>query len=64
MPELAGSRPVKSLLCKFVAIESDSEIRGLLLGTAYGFLIMFSYYILRAVRDEISSADRGNLQIL
>ena len=25
---------------------------------------MFSYYILRAVRDEISSADRGNLQIL
>ena len=28
------------------------------------FSLCFSYYILRAVRDEISSADRGNLQIL
>jgi len=55
---------MKSLLNKFVAIESDEELKGLLLGTAYGFLIMFAYYILRAVRDEISSADRGNLQIL
>jgi len=36
----------------------------MLWATAYGFFIMFSYYILRAVRDEISSADRGNLQIL
>ncbi|NNK38149.1 MAG: MFS transporter, partial [Xanthomonadales bacterium] len=40
------------------------ELKGLLWGTAYGFFILFSYYILRAVRDEISSADRGNLQIL
>ena len=56
--------PLKALLGKFVTIESDEEYAGLLLGTAYGFLIMFSYYILRAVRDEISSADRGNLQIL
>ena len=55
---------MKSLLRKFVTIENDDEFRGLSLGTAYGFLIMFSYYILRAVRDEISSADRGNLQIL
>ncbi len=36
----------------------------MLWSTLYGFSIMFSYYILRAVRDEISSADRGNLQIL
>lgn len=36
----------------------------MLWATAYGFFILFSYYILRAVRDEISSADRGNLQIL
>ncbi|MFH1764876.1 MAG: MFS transporter [Gemmatimonadota bacterium] len=35
-----------------------------LLATAYGFFILFSYYILRAVRDEISVADRGNLQFL
>ncbi|MGD2121799.1 MAG: Npt1/Npt2 family nucleotide transporter [Gemmatimonadota bacterium] len=35
-----------------------------LLATAYGFCILFSYYILRAVRDEISVEDRGNLQIL
>jgi len=55
---------MKSLLNRFVAIESDDELKGLLMGTAYGFLIMFAYYILRAVRDEISSADRGNLQIL
>lgn len=35
-----------------------------LLATAYGFCILFSYYILRAVRDEISAEDRGNLQLL
>jgi AAA family ATP:ADP antiporter len=36
----------------------------MLLATAYGFCILLSYYILRPVRDEISVADRGNLQIL
>jgi AAA family ATP:ADP antiporter len=36
----------------------------MLQAAAYGFFIMFAYYILRAVRDEISAADRGNLQIL
>lgn len=49
---------------KFADVRNDDELKGLLWGTAYGFFIMFSYYILRAVRDEISSADRGNLQIL
>jgi len=49
---------------KLVDIRDDNEFKGLLAATAYGFFIMFSYYILRAVRDEISSADRGNLQIL
>ncbi len=53
-----------NLISKLVDIRSDVELKGLLWGTAYGFFIMFSYYILRAVRDEISSADRGNLQIL
>jgi ATP:ADP antiporter, AAA family len=47
-----------------VDFRSDEELKGMLWATAYGFFIMFSYYILRAVRDEISSADRGNLQIL
>jgi len=47
--------PLKALLGKFVTIESDEEYGGLLLGTAYGFLIMFSYYILRAVRDLMSA---------
>lgn len=42
----------------------DEEVRALLWATAYGFFILFSYYILRAVRDDISSADRGNLQLL
>ena len=55
---------LKNLVKKLVDIHDDDELRGLLIATAYGFFIMFSYYILRAVRDEISSADRGNLQIL
>ena len=55
---------MRDLVRKLVDVHGDAELKGLLWGTAYGFLIMFSYYILRAVRDEISSADRGNLQIL
>lgn len=35
-----------------------------LLATAYGFFILFAYYLLRPVRDEIGAADRGNLQLL
>lgn len=57
-------RLLRQLIGKFVDLEDDDELKGLLWATAYGFFIMFSYYILRAVRDEISSADRGNLQIL
>jgi AAA family ATP:ADP antiporter len=53
-----------SLVAKFADVRTDDELKGLLWGTAYGFLIMLSYYILRAVRDEISAADRGNLQLL
>jgi AAA family ATP:ADP antiporter len=55
---------LKALIGKFAEIHDDTEMKGLLIATAYGFFIMFSYYILRAVRDEISSADRGNLQYL
>jgi AAA family ATP:ADP antiporter len=55
---------VRALLARFVEVRNDNELKGLLWGTAYGFLIMLSYYILRAVRDEISAADRGNLQLL
>jgi len=57
-------RVLKSLVGKVVEIRNEDELGGLLWGTTYGFLIMFSYYILRAVRDEISAADRGNLQYL
>lgn len=57
-------RLLRQLIGKFVELEDDTELAGLLWATAYGFFIMFSYYILRAVRDEISSADRGNLQII
>lgn len=42
----------------------DREAVPVLLATAYGFSILFSYYILRPVRDEISAADRGNLQVI
>ena len=55
---------LKSLISKLVEIKSDDELKSLALATVYGFFIMSSYYILRAVRDEISSADRGNLQII
>ncbi len=54
----------KSVVSRVVDFRSDEEWRGMLWAAAYGFFIMFSYYILRAVRDEISAADRGNLQIL
>jgi AAA family ATP:ADP antiporter len=42
----------------------EEEAAPLFWATAYGFCILFSYYVLRAVRDEISAADRGNLQYL
>ncbi len=51
------------LLRKLLPLERD-EIAPVLIATAYGFCILLSYYILRPVRDDISSADRGNLQIL
>ena len=54
---------VKRLFQKIVDVR-DEELKALLWATAYGFFILFSYYILRAVRDDISSADRGNLQLL
>jgi AAA family ATP:ADP antiporter len=55
---------LKAMINKVVDVRDDNELKGLLIATAYGFFILFSYYILRAVRDEISSADRGNLQYL
>jgi ATP:ADP antiporter, AAA family len=55
---------LRSLLAWVVDFEDDTELRGMLHAAAYGFFIMSSYYILRAVRDEISAADRGNLQLL
>jgi len=54
---------VKRLLLKTVATHDD-EAAPLAWATAYGFCIMLAYYVLRAVRDEISAADRGNLQYL
>jgi AAA family ATP:ADP antiporter len=55
---------LRSLLGWAVEFRDEKEPRGMLQAAAYGFSIMFGYYILRAVRDEISAADRGNLQIL
>ncbi len=48
---------------KLVSVK-DNEIGAMLVATAYGFCILLSYYIIRPVRDEISSADRGNLQLI
>jgi AAA family ATP:ADP antiporter len=51
------------MLKKIIPVERE-EWGPVLMATAYGFCILFSYYILRPVRDEISVADRGNLQYL
>ena len=48
---------------KIVTVKRE-EIAPMLWATFYGFCIFVSYYMLRPVRDEISSADWGNLQIL
>ncbi len=55
---------LKVVIGWFVDFKDDDELRGMLWAAAYGFLIMLASYILRAVRDEISAEDRGNLQIL
>jgi AAA family ATP:ADP antiporter len=53
----------RALLRSLIAIRG-AERGAVLLATAYGFCILFAYYILRPVRDEISAEDRGNLQLL
>jgi AAA family ATP:ADP antiporter len=55
---------MRNLISKFVDVRSDVELKGLMWSIAYGFLIMSSYYILRAVRDEIGASDSRNLQLL
>ena len=54
---------LKRLILK-TAVAQEDEAAPLAWATAYGFCVLFSYYVLRAVRDEISAADRGNLQYL
>lgn len=51
------------LLGKLVPLRPGEAVP-LLLATAYGFCILFAYYLLRPVRDEIGAADRRNLQVL
>ena len=55
---------MRALIAKFIDVRDDNEFRGLLWSIAYGFLIMTSYYILRAVRDEIAASDNRNLDLL
>jgi len=52
-----------SVLRRVVPVRAG-ETAPMLLATAYGFCILFAYYLLRPVRDEIGAADRGNLQVL
>jgi len=54
---------LRRLILKSVSARED-EVAPLAWATAYGFCVLLSYYVLRAVRDEISAADRGNLQYL
>lgn len=58
-----GRNPLLRGLQRIVDVR-DEEVRALLVATFYGFCILLSHYILRPVRDEISSADRGNLQVI
>lgn len=51
------------LFAKLVPVR-PGEAAPTLLATAYGFCILFAFYLLRPVRDEIGAADRGNLQLL
>jgi AAA family ATP:ADP antiporter len=51
------------LLARLVPFRQGEAVP-VLLATAYGFAILFAYYLLRPVRDEIGAADRGNLQVL
>lgn len=51
------------LFTTFVPLR-PGEAAPTLLATAYGFCILFAFYLLRPVRDEIGAADRGNLQLL
>jgi AAA family ATP:ADP antiporter len=52
-----------SFFAKIVPVRAG-ETAPTLLATAYGFCILFAFYLLRPVRDEIGAADRGNLQLL
>ncbi|WP_265948809.1 NTP/NDP exchange transporter [Dechloromonas sp. A34] len=52
-----------TLFARLVPVRSGETVP-MLLATAYGFAILFAYYLLRPVRDEIGAADRGNLQLL
>jgi AAA family ATP:ADP antiporter len=52
-----------SLFAKIVPVRAGETVP-MLLATGYGFCILFAFYLLRPVRDEIGAADRGNLQLL
>lgn len=60
---MTGASPVARLLRPFLELR-EGETRRVWLATLYGFAIFVAYYLVRPVRDEISSADRGNLQVL
>jgi AAA family ATP:ADP antiporter len=51
------------LIDKVVPVR-PGETTPMLLATCYGFCVLFAFYLLRPVRDEIGAADRGNLQLL
>ncbi len=57
------STPLAKLFTKLVPLRPGEAVPTLL-ATAYGFCILFAFYLLRPVRDEIGAADRGNLQLL
>ena len=52
-----------NLFARLVPVR-PGETAPMLLATAHGFCILFAFYLLRPVRDEIGAADRGNLQLL
>jgi AAA family ATP:ADP antiporter len=55
--------PPGGLLNRLVPVR-PGEMAPMLLAAGWGFMILYAFYLLRPVRDEIGAADRGNLQVL
>ncbi|MHC5023088.1 MAG: NTP/NDP exchange transporter [Planctomycetota bacterium] len=63
-PDPAPARSLLAVLLRRVVHVRDEEINVTLWSAGYLFFVLCSYYVLRPLRDEISTADPENLQFL